>query len=94
MRMERLRRFSGLKVARLSHNNLLGVAALDALRRDIEQHGCGPAQIGDRGAAIEPPQEEDGRRPSLWASNTLGDQRFDTTREVEVCLPTRLANDP
>ena len=57
----------------------------------IPQTGCGPAQPGDKGSKIDPPQEKHVKRIAVNVNNQFGPGKLDTTGEAEFCIPSTKA---
>jgi hypothetical protein len=53
----------------------------------VAQAGCGPATPGDKGTKI-PKQAKHAPRTGVFVANQLGALRLDTTKEVELCIPS------
>ncbi len=54
----------------------------------IPQLGCGPAVPGAKGTKITPKQPKHTPRAGLFIANQLGTLRLDSTKEVELCVPS------
>jgi hypothetical protein len=54
----------------------------------IDQLGCGPATPGDKGTKIVPKQSKHTPRLGFFVANQLGTLQLDSTKEVEVCVPS------
>jgi hypothetical protein len=61
--------------------------------RRIEQDGCGPAEEGDGGMAIHPPQARHAAR-SLALGDQLGVLRMESRAAREICLPSQVILPP
>jgi hypothetical protein len=58
-------------------------------RKRIEQDGCGPLVPGDKGVKIVPNQARHAQRTGLFVANQFGEERLDTVKPVELCVPSR-----
>ena len=57
--------------------------------RAIEQDGCGPADPGARGTAIQPRQPRHEKLTGVHTNNQFGPMQLDTRKEVELCIPSK-----
>jgi hypothetical protein len=56
----------------------------------IVQEGCGPAVPGDRGTRIDPRQDKHQKLTGVYVANQFGEERYDTVKEIELCVPSAL----
>ncbi len=63
-------------------------------RRLIAQSGCRPSNPSDAGTILEPSQQRHTPRLGLYLNNQFGENRANTKREVELCLPTARLSPP
>jgi cysteine-rich repeat protein len=57
-------------------------------RRSLPQAVCATADPRDGGERIDPRQEMHAPRLGLYVTSGLGEDRIDTKKEVEICLPS------
>jgi hypothetical protein len=71
--------------------HLVCYAAKRAKKR-IEQKGCGPAHLGDKGVAIVPPQAKPAPVLGLHVANQFEITQVDAKKEALVCIPSTVVS--
>lgn len=63
-------------------------------RREVPQNGCIPLSPSTPGTLIEPPQPRHTPRLGLYVSNQFGSSRYDSQKELELCIPSAMLLPP